>query len=158
MITVIIIHTNLHFVNTFFKIFSKIFQKAAFYNIYYRNTKSYLNFWRVILNREHAGSFACGEFYCFAVIFAMRVLGANRISLKPQASISLLRSKNITLCVSKEYHSYKAEKRESYRIFLPYDSLFCFYCRFRICITNAVGLCPYPYSISPLRISPISLR
>ena len=48
--------------------------------------------------------FACGEFYCFAVIFGFRrvictaciELQANKISLKPKASISLSRSENIT--------------------------------------------------------------
>ena len=29
----------------------------------------------------------------------------------------------------------------------------CIYCEFRICNTNAVGLCPYPYFISPIRTS-----
>ena len=54
--------------------------------------------------------FACGEFYCFAVIFglrrvifASRVLEANIISLRPQGAISLLQSKNITLTKS-AYH------------------------------------------------------
>ena len=38
------------------------------------------------------------------VIFALRVLKANIISLKPKVSISLSRSENITLCDSTEYH------------------------------------------------------
>ena len=59
--------------------------------------------------------FACGEIYCFAVIFgfrrvifALQVRGANKISLKPSgfnitiatAIISLRRSRNITLAFS----------------------------------------------------------
>ena len=64
--------------------------------------------------------FACGEFYCFAVIFglrrvifASRVLEANRISLKPQGF-------NITIAISDNITPTKSE----------YNS--CFLCRFVI--------------------------
>ena len=38
---------------------------------------------------------------------------------------------------SKEYHSHIKQKRESLTELFPYFSLFCFYCKFRICLTNA---------------------
>ena len=40
---------------------------------------------------------------------------------------------NITLCEAKNITHKNAEKRELYGIVLPYYSLFCFYCKFRIC-------------------------
>ena len=48
-----------------------------------------------------------GEWYCFAVVFVfdkwylLRKFLANKISLKPQASISLCRRHNITLSTGK---------------------------------------------------------
>jgi len=38
----------------------------------------------------------------------------------------------------------------------PHYPLFCFYRRFRICITNASGYAHTPYKISPIRTSPVS--
>ena len=90
-----------------------------------------IRLWRVLLLRSDIRLAPSGIRYAS--------LEANRISLKPWASISLLRSKNITLCASKEYHLSKAEKREFYGSLFPHYSLFCF-----ICIANAVGLCPIP--------------
>ena len=60
---------------------------------------------------------------------------------------------NFTFAIAKTSQS---KKRESfYGIILPHHSLFCFYRKFRICNTNAVRLCPYPYSNSPIRTTPI---
>ena len=67
-----------------------------------------IRLWRVLLLRSdirRKPSDICSASY-----------GANRISLKPQASISLSLCDNITLCVSKEYHFIPTEKERTFRL------------------------------------------
>ena len=77
--------------------------------------------------------FACGEFYCYAVIFGLRrVIFATRVfrrieyhcEAKPCNITS--RQGNITLCISKEYHYYANRKRENIFGTKPICSLFLF--------------------------------
>ena len=80
--------------------------------------------------------FACGEFYCYAVIFGLRrVIFATRVfrrieyhcEAKPYNITSC--QGNITLCVSKEYHYYANRKRENIFGTKPICSLFLFVIR-----------------------------
>ena len=108
---------------------------------------SSIRLWRVILLRS--------DIRLRRVLFATRVNRRIEYHCKTEPCNITSRKENITLCVSKGYHLQKTEKRELYGILLPHYSLFCFYCQFHFCNTNTVGLCPYPYFISPIRTTPI---
>ena len=55
-----------------------------------------------------------------------------------------------------DYWQIQTKRREQAPALRCTDVFLCIYCEFRICNTNAVGLCPFPYSNSPIRTSPIN--
>ena len=80
---------------------------------------------------------------------------ANRITLWGEAEQYHCSKGNITLYEVKNI-TYKKRKRESFTELYFRITLSSVFCRkFHICITNAVRLCPYPYSNSPIRTTPI---
>ena len=93
--------------------------------------------------------------YSKRVIFASQVL--RRIeyhceekpnNITARRAISLFaKAKNITHIKQKK----ESSTEFCFRIALSS----AFFRKFRICNTNAVGLCPYPYSNSPIRTTPI---
>ena len=106
--------------------------------------------------------FACGERYCLwqwylasPSVICYASFKANRISLWGIAEQYHCPKGNITLCGAKNITHKNAEKRKLYGIVLPHNSLFCFLLQVSHLYNKCVGLCPYPYFISPIRTSPI---
>ena len=108
---------------------------------------SSIRLWRVLLLRSDIR--LSPSDICFASF------KANRISLWGEAEQYHCPKGHITLCAAKNITHIK-QKRESFTEFHFRITLsFCFYRKFRICNTNTVGLCPYRYSNSPIRTTPI---
>ena len=80
---------------------------------------------------------------------------ANRIPLKPLGFDITIAVAIISLFAKAKNITKKAEKERASRNFVTALLSLLFFCKFRICLTNAQGYAHTPYKNSPIRTSPI---
>ena len=116
------------------------------------NKKTARDFGVILLSEYHASSIRLWQVILLRSDIRLAPSGirfasfrANRIPLKPQGFNITIAVAIISLFAKAKNITKKAEKeRELHGILLPKHSLFCFYCKFRICFTNASGCAHTP--------------